>query len=476
MKKIVAWLTTTVLIISILGMANVGSLNHAGGGASAYDMTYSGINLTGYHWVVYEVDDWGGRGTLNLTEHDDLGKEDTPYWMNTTLVSVDDLDDYFAVLADHPDVVANAFFFTEMNGTEGLQIPLNRTNWIEETPYNSSGPNYRGDVTSKWKEGYNNGYWLPQYHTRTHNQEYVYNQSNTILLGECNKTVEECQVNISTGLAQFYNLFDFHSESTVAGGHYLSDNTLAAFKNTSVYGHSNAPGYGWNATGVLKDWAWYQFEVRDTISCVGRTTSINEKNMSHLSTLMDSINTSFDNAQIVVIEDHRVGYASGIRDVTAPGDRNESLQLLDEIFTGIETWYPDVWYLTSPEMHQLNLRGYSIQNWTSSIVVRNALNNTTSITVDLPPGWDANIVTVTNDTNVSKEFTKGDSRTITLDVPHNETFTVYRNFGANPPSYSEYDFSGIQSLIMAAAVIVIIVILVFKGMVGPMSKSFGKMK
>lgn len=528
MRKIIVWMIMVALIFSVFGMSGIEALNHHGGGTTGHDVTFKGLNLTGYHWICYENDDWGGPpGIINATVGEELVTKQVKnagFWLNNTLESASDMDDLFAVFAKHSEVVVTSFFIVdffngtamESNGfTEFVGVPINKTGWIEETPYNSSGPNYRGDVTSKWKEGYNQGYWLPQYHGRWHidmdwllqnasegctttidcivnyttspsklfgvsqvgKSEYMNNALLTADLGYSNKTTPQVQANISVGLQEFYNLFGFYSESTVAPNYYLSNNTIAAFKNTTIYGHTGAPGYGLDDSGdPLLSWNWEQFDYFNGVSTLGRLISFNEINITHLSAKMDDINTTFDRGQVAIIEDHKVAYTSGIRDVTAPGERESALLFLDEFLTGVKTWYPDVWYLTSPELHQLNIRGYSIQNWTSSIVVRNALNETGSITVDLPPGWDANIVTVTNDTNVSKDFTKDDSRTITLNMPHNETFTVHRNFGASPPSYSEYDFSGIQALVMAAAIIVIIVVLVLKGMVGPISGSFGKMK
>lgn len=537
MRKIIVWMTMAVLIFSVSSISGVDALNHHGGGESGEDITHSGINTTGYHWVVYEIDDWGMFPSApNVTVRQELidkGLKGSGFFSQGSLENISDMNDFFGVLADHPEVVMTAFFVMNacMNGTamlangftEYVGIPINKTGFMEETVYNSSGPNYRGNIVAKWVEGYTEGYWLPQYHGTSHgdmtwllqncsegcetiidavvnysmapsrmpgesctqlsNSEYANNALLTVVLGEGNKTTVEAQENLTRGLAQFYNLFGFHPESTVAPNHELSENTLNAFLNTTIYGHSSCPGYGRNAIGTVVDWGWQQFDYDVSPRCavggishVGRKLTINGLNLTDLSDLMDDINTTFSNGQVAVIEDHKIAYTSAIRDVLVPGERNSSLALLDALFTGIKTWYPDVWYLTSPEIHQLNIRGYSIQNWTDKIVARNALNNTTTMTINLPPGWDANIVTVTNDTGVSKDFTKDDSRTITLDVPHNETFTVYRNYGTSPPSYPEYDFSGIQALVMAAAVIVIIVVLVFKGMIGPISGSFGRMK
>lgn len=530
MRKFIVCLIMIVLILSIFSMSSSGGANHQGGGTTGEDITYSGINLTGYHWVCLDSDDWGIHNVwnpANVTELDYLvdvlGVYNKGFWGQSTLESVDDMDDLFEVLAKH-DAPMTANFIMEMidgpaiqaNGfTDYVGIPINGSRWYEQTKYNSSGSNYRGNVNVKWVEGYQKGYWLPQYHGQLHvdpswflqnmsegcettidcivnystcflklpgetayplqGNDYCYNPLRTVELGECNKSTIEVQENLTIGLAEFYDLFEFHSETTVAGNYLVSNNTLDAFRNTTIYGVTSAPGYGYDTTtGASVNWDWYVFDCFDGISLSDRPIYIDGSNITHLTTKMNAVNTSFERGQLAAIITHKINYVSAIRDVIAPGERESALEFLDELLTGIKTWYPDVWFLTSPEVHQLNIRGYSQQNWTQKVVVRNAIPDTKTITVNLPPGWDANVVTVTNDTGASEDFTKSDSRTITLDVPHNETFTVHRNIGTNP-NYPTYDFSGVQAAIVAAMAVVIVMSVVFKGLIGSISKSFGRM-
>lgn len=529
MRKTIVCLTTVVLIFSVFAMSSMGAANHQGGGTTGEDITYSGINLTGYHWVYIDSDDWGIHNPwnpANVTELDYLvdvlGVYNKGFWGQSTLESVDDMDDLFAVLAKHnapmtvnfvmemidgPEMMANGF-------TEYAGIPINDSEWYEQTKYNSSGPNYRGNINEKWVEGYTKGYWLPQYHGRLHAEpswylqncsegckttidcvvnysqfflklpgetayplpggDYCYNPIRTVELGECNISTQDSYDNISIGLAEFYDLFGFYPETIVAGNYLVSNNTLAAFRNTTIYGVTSAPGMGYDLiTGLSVNWGWYVFDYFDGISLIDRQILLDGSNITHLTTKMNAINTSFERGQLAAIIAHKTNYVSAIRDIIAPGERESALELLDALLTAIVTHYPDVWFLTSPEVHQLNIRGYSQQNWTREVVVRNAINNTMSIIVDLPPGWDSNVVTVTNSSGVSEDFEKGDSRTITLDVPHNETFTVHRNI-SNSPNYPTYDFSAVQAAVVAAVAVIIITSVVFKGLIGPISKSFGR--
>ena len=479
MRAIYQAMAIVLLLLLSITIETEAAVNHQGGGTTGHDITHSGIDLRGYHWVVIEVDDWGGGATgsiANATEYYELiddGTGDIGFYHNSTLESVSDMDDYFAVLAKHPDVVVTAYFVMEfMDGqsmlanefTEYVGVPINETGFIERTKYNSSSDNYRGDIVPKWIEGYTNGYWLPQYHARAHadmtwllqncsegcettinsvvnhslgpvkmpgepgagysKDEYQNSILLTIQLGECNKTTVEAQENLTIGLAEFYDLFGFHSETTVPPGHRCSNNTLAAFRNTTIYGTSSAPGYGLNETGSIVNWDWHVFDYFDGISIEGRSLSLNGKNITKLTTVMNAINTSFDRGQAAIFEDHRQGYVSGIRDTTAPGERNSSLQLLDELLTAIVTHYPDVWFLTTPELHQLNIKGYSVQNWTNKLVLRNALPSTQSIEVDLPSGWNSNHIRIKDDDGNVKGFSIQDSSIITVNVPHNDTFTI----------------------------------------------------
>lgn len=486
MRKIIA----LVLVLTLLSVSGgTEAFNHQGGGEYGNDITYSGINLTGYQWITMMCDDWGGgvRGQIaNATEYYELvekGVNGGGYWQNNTLESVSDLDDYFAVLAEHPGSVVTANFVMDfMNGTamlangftEFVGIPINKTGFIEETKYNSSSDNYRGDLAPKWIEGYTEGYWLPQYHGLTHTDmdwilqnasegcattidivvnhsigvdslpgtdfttlgkdEYTNNPLLTIELGYTNKTTEQVQENLSIGLAEFYDLFGFHSESTVCPSYFYSNDTLAAFRNTTIYGAWGLPAYGFNDTGGYDTWDWYMLDYFDGISISSSEISIDRKNLTHLTTIMNDINATFGRGQVATIHDHRIGYTTGIRDTTFPGEVEAKLIFLDALLTGIETWYPNAWFLTGPELHQLNINGYSIQNWTDKVVVRNALPTTQSITVNLPEGWNSNTIRITDDDGVVRGYNTQSLSQIVVNTPHNDTLTI-REFNY-PPSYT----------------------------------------
>ena len=478
MRAIYQAMVIVLLLLSIT-IETEAAVNHQGGGETGHDITYSGIDLRGYQWITMMSDDWGGGAIwsiANATEYYELidkGVIGGGYWANNSLESVSDMDDYFAVLAKHPDAPVTANFVMEFmdgpamlaNGfTEYVGIPINETDFIERTKYNSSSENYRGDLASKWLEGYTNEYWLPQYHGRMHTdmdwllqncsegcattidivvnhslgveilpgceyeyldkEEYCNNDLSTVELGYTNKSTEKAQENLTIGLAEFYDLFGFHSESTIAPSYFHSNNTVAAYRNTSIYGAWGIPGNGFNDTGDIIKWDWYMLDYFDGISMSTSIISLDHKNLTQLSGIMDSINTSFDRGQVATIHDHRIGYVRGIRDTTFPGEVEAKLLLLDAVLTGIETWYPDAWFLTGPELHQLNIKGYSVQNWTNKLVLRNALPSTQSIEVDLPSGWNSNHIRIKDDDGNIKGFSIQGSSIITVNVPHNDTLTI----------------------------------------------------
>jgi hypothetical protein len=421
-------------------------------------------------------------------------------------------------LADHPNVIINAYFNMEfMNGsamldngfTQYVGIPISSPDWINQTKYNASGPDYRGDVTSKWIEGYTNGYWLPQYHGLTHadtdwilenctdgnmrtidavvnhscspvrltpetrpldKSEYENNPLLSIELGEANKTEAQCLAHILIGLDEFEDLFGYRSETSTPSGYRCSNETLAAFRQTDVYGINTAPGYGWKATdGSLTDWGWEMFNYFNGLSILGRPMYINGQGLANIPAMVTWLNITFSYGQIAYFEDHKTSYVSGIRDTTVPGQRSIFLDFLDTYLGEIERWYPDAWFLTSPEAHQLNIHGYSIQNWTDKIVVRNALPQR-NIDVTMPLGFHVNRLSITNSSSVNMTYTILNGHTVRVNVPHNETFTILKT-----PLFNYDDqISALLPIFITGTAIVLIMAVISKVVIGPFVRLFKK--
>ena len=189
---------------------------------------------------------------------------------------------------------------------------------------------------------------------------------------------------VSNGKQVFYDLFGYHPTSTVAPNYQAGWNTISVWEDqgfNGMTGHVTMP-----------------VETCERLNQAGCKTRDYETNMSIIDKRIEcdffwmgkynppywesqyckgKIESYVTSSQFTAITIHAGGYRSSVNGFGADQMYNN--------LTALQNWmtqtYPDIIYLTTPEMHQIKTRGYSIQPWYNKTIVRNYLQTDKEISL-----------------------------------------------------------------------------------------------
>jgi PGF-pre-PGF domain-containing protein len=391
------------------------------------NLTIRGEPLIGSHKLfVLESDDWLSYSfweTRDVETFQNLSLLGFSMntWKNDTFETENDLEALFSILENY-DVVVGPSVITCVPDFDAM-IANGYTEYVcddisDGVPdYLTENVDGRENVLDKHMEGYQNGFWMPIYHGRTHTntdadtdgwmkalqdgdtdaiqgiENYViranasyelkseYNRENdgTAGYGEQFSYANQNQ-SIVEGIQHFENLFGFVPRVHSAVPNYRGDNTtLVVLKENGLIGIRNIVAY-YNSTGDSTSLSIAEIANDYGVSVLDHGTVEMDWYYNTVEEAKVKVNDSFEAGQAVVDLSHRLNYVSEIFGVSW---RDGHLAELDEFLAWMAEEHPTTQYLTSYELHQVQKQGYSIQPWYNKTVVRNYLQVDKEITVGL---------------------------------------------------------------------------------------------
>jgi hypothetical protein len=363
------------------------------------------------------------------TDYIDIGNS----WSNSTLENTTDMDVFFNfwnnyTLATSRDIVVTPMMV--MGAPNYTAIRANDfTSFVAENISDGFIFNRLG-LLAKYQEGYQNGTWLPQYHGYIntnyrawmeqlyHNDTVAHTYFNDSILGfnrslggstssyihpamsteyknfARNTTSTDTELQnfslsynetvwlVSSGKQVFYDIFNYYPTSTVVpnyqagihtptvlqeqgflgttGGMDIPNETCSAMNNPSSAVCRNRFDYNTLTINRLAyrtecDFFWmsgYTPPNWNSTYCRG------------------SIESNLAASNFVAVTTHQIMFTEQIYDSAYVAEMYNNLTA---VLDWIGNTYPDLVYVTTPELHQLKIQGYSIQPWYNQTVVRNYL-------------------------------------------------------------------------------------------------------
>ena len=340
-------------------------------------------------YIIFESDDWGSIRSSDKSAVDTLDKLgyliDKSHYINDCIESPEDLHNLSKVLKRHKDVNGNSAIFTanvvlanpnfdkieQLNFSDYYYKPVHQENILFDGP----------KLVDTWSKLMSNGVFMPQVHCREHMQWWSWMEDlrtgkpdaiDTFSLHMCGvpkasspnqisyfepvyvsgEAINDGEVleSIKKGFDIFESIFGFKSLTTIAPVAYWNDI------------HEEM----WSSLGVKGIQCGWLQAIRDNGVDKHRVKILGQKNTFKQSYLvrnclfeprrseklcgvdqcLSSIQRAFFFGKPAIISTHRFNYVSGIDEVGS----KEALESLDRLLTKILLRWPDVRFISSPQL------------------------------------------------------------------------------------------------------------------------------
>ena len=347
--------------------------------------------------IAIESDDWGAIRMPSKEVFEALKKQQIPvaqchYCQNDSLASEDDLAALFETLqgfqdihGSHPKITANTVVanpdfdkIRECGFSEYHYEPFTET--LKRYPNHSN-------AFGLWKEGMENGLFIPQFHGREHvnielwlqelqhpdsvfrtlfdhrmwglgGQQAVKDGINIQASFDTNhyETINTHKQILKDGLDLFASIFGYRSRSFIANNFIYHSDLNATLKKAGVnliqgMKYQKHPRLGQKKRKMIRHYTGeenahnQQYLVRN---CVFEPSQMPPGHDSVDSCLKDIANAFFWNRPAIITA-HRLNFIGQLN----PANRDNNLKLLKKLLTEIQKKWPDVEFLASHELGEL---------------------------------------------------------------------------------------------------------------------------
>lgn len=341
---------------------------------------------------MFESDDWGTIRTSSRQAYNQLVK--LGYKMNGSPFSKDaleteeDLDDLFTILESIKDHYNRPACFTANMIVANPDFEMIRNSNYEEffyEPVNISMKNQpnRKDVISKWLKGLTHNIFIPQFHSLIHIRWWDWlkalrNSSKEALLtfnfkmcgvplkvsrenqsfytpiylekDELHRNGINIETIISDGISLFQNLFGYQSLSTVAPNYCWTNEVERIWKHLGI---KFIQGDIFQYVGNTREKRPHFMGEKNSTSSFYMVRNCEFEPSSDpancINRCLYEINLAFRFKKPAIICTHRVNYIGSI----FPENRETSLKLLNQLLKSIVSRWPDVIFMSSPELGNL---------------------------------------------------------------------------------------------------------------------------
>jgi len=345
-------------------------------------------NLPNAHIVIFESDDYGGP-PINLeliNEYEKKGYKLLPKeykWLQNSYLTVTDLENLYKILEKHKDSRGRHPCFTAniivSYKPDFEKIKKSNFNHYYYIPHTLNEP-----IVKKWREGIIRKVFYPQLHCREHFDCYKWlkdlKKGNKLILELfkknlvslplvgmpsyrnvfvpktlTDKKVWTCQVEakVKDAVEIFYNLFGYYPSSIIAPYYGWDDISEAVWSkyNLKYIQGANYRWIGFNTNGkkIFKKHYLGERSKYGQIYLI-RNCEFEPFKGNNYFYCFKQVKKAFLLGLPSIIYTHRGNYSSQGIDRNFP---KKGLLELDKLLTSIEKNYPDVIYLTSPELGQL---------------------------------------------------------------------------------------------------------------------------
>lgn len=349
---------------------------------------------TNRKFIVIESDDWGSiRMPSNEVYSKFVSKgfeiTNSDYNRLDSLESNDDISHLFQVLQSHKDFNGNFPVFTAnyIVGNPDFQKIRNSdfTNYYYE-PFTETLKRYpqRDNVEALWKQGFNAGIFLPQFHGREHVNVVRWMDSLRKKTPEMMFTFENETTFSGTGDYNFMEVLDYNTPEDMAKMENSLVEGLDLFE--MIFGFRSksfiAPCYTWNSSieaTLHKNGVKYiqglmvqllptgsfgnykkKYHFLGSRNTYGQRFLVRNcffepslsKSCDLVGECMNRINIAFRWKKPAIISSHRINYIGSL----VEQNRIDNLKLLDELLRRILKTWPDVEFISSDHLGDLIVR------------------------------------------------------------------------------------------------------------------------
>lgn len=358
------------------------------------------VNLKGWRTdkkiIVFESDDWGSirmpnKQVYDLFQEKGFDLSNNPYCQYDTLANSNDLEALFEVLLKHKDQIGNHPVITANTVVANPDFEKIKESGFQEyyyKPFTETIKEYypEEDVFTLWKVGIKKKIFMPQYHGREHVNVALWlnflRENNTVFMnafdmgfwGLPNNLYTEKKNNIQAsydsasienlnfykksieeGLILFEKIFNFKSSTFIANNYTWSSSLnetllkcgVSAFQGMKYQKEPTIKGVKkliLNFTGKYNEFGQL-YLVRN---CVFEPSQM-PKSFNNIEDCLKSISSAFKFKRPAIIACHRLNFIGAIR----AENRNQNLEMFDELLTKIINKWPDVTFMSSDQLAHL---------------------------------------------------------------------------------------------------------------------------